>query len=231
MATRRGTRGPQERRDRSADLLDAAIHVFSEKGYGAASMQDVADRVGVLKGSLYHYISSKEELLYNVLNASHQEAVQIVDRVQQTEGSPEEQLCLYLSLMASWYLANVERVGIYFKEGGNLTGARADAVQQQRRDTLHFLDGLIDAAKGGDLVREDIDTRLASLMIFGQMNSFPDWYKRKGPYGASDLTTAFVRAVLAALAEPTNAVLALLDNSAHWKRSPATTRASEAAAS
>ena len=46
------------RRNRDSEVLQAGIQVFFDKGYSAASIQDVADAVGVLKGCLYHYMSS-----------------------------------------------------------------------------------------------------------------------------------------------------------------------------
>lgn len=210
MAASRAARKPQERRDRSADVLDAAIQIFYSKGYTEASMQDVADRVGLLKGSLYHYISSKEELLFNVLTKSHDEAVEIMRRVEQYDGNADERLPLYLSLLSSWYLANVERVSIYFREGGNLSGSRAKAVRLQRKNALAFLCRLLDDAKETGLVRTDVDTKLASLMIFGQLNSFPDWYKRQGPYRPAVVTRAFVKGVLSALSEQGPALLVAL---------------------
>ncbi|MCW2682041.1 MAG: TetR/AcrR family transcriptional regulator [Frankiales bacterium] len=212
MAGAKPARKPQERRDRSADVLEAAIHVFYSKGYADASMRDVADRVGLLKGSLYHYISSKEELLFTVLSKSHDEAVEIMDRVEQVDGRADERLALYLSLMSSWYLANVERVSIYFREGGHLSGARAKAVRVQRKDALAFLCRLLEDAKDEGLVRPDVDTTLASLMIFGQLNSVPDWYKRQGPYKPAVVTRAFVKAVLCSLSSPSPALLAVLDD-------------------
>jgi len=41
--------------------------VFRTKGYHAATMQDIADAVGILKGSLYHHFESKEEVLYLIV--------------------------------------------------------------------------------------------------------------------------------------------------------------------
>lgn len=233
MAGARAGRKPQERRDRSSEVLDAAIEVFYVKGYADASMQDVADRVGVLKGSLYHYINSKEELLFKVLSKSHDEALEIMRRVEESDNSPDERLATYLSLLSSWYLANVERVSIYFKEGGQLSGSRAEAVRRERKTTLAFFCRLIDDAKKTGLVREDVDTKLAALMIFGQLNSFPDWYKRKGPYKPTVVTRAFVKGVLSALSAPVPALLALLGDDdepttgggprAQWSRARLTT--------
>lgn len=51
---------PEERRDA---ILDAALAAFAEVGYGQATLNDVADRLGVTKGCLYHYFESKEQLL------------------------------------------------------------------------------------------------------------------------------------------------------------------------
>src|SRR4051812_25001793 len=61
---RRPGSAKSKKRNREAEVIDAAVEVFFEKGYSAASIQDVADRVGVLKGSLYYYIDSKEDLLF-----------------------------------------------------------------------------------------------------------------------------------------------------------------------
>ena len=52
-------------------VLDAAEAVFFEKGFGAASIQDVANRAGLLnKSSLYHYIETKEDLLFALIERS-----------------------------------------------------------------------------------------------------------------------------------------------------------------
>lgn len=57
---------------RQADVTQAAVEIFWQKGYRVASIQDVADQVGVLKGSLYDYSESKEDLLWRVIeDGSH----------------------------------------------------------------------------------------------------------------------------------------------------------------
>ena len=60
----------RQRRNRSQDVLEAAVRVFHKKGYASSSIQDIADEVGVLKGSLYHYIDSKEDLLARLFEDS-----------------------------------------------------------------------------------------------------------------------------------------------------------------
>src|SRR5437870_273586 len=67
MARRNGsvkTGGPPPQR--AEEVYTAALRLFREKGYHATSMQDIAEAVGLYKGSLYHYIDGKEELLVQV---------------------------------------------------------------------------------------------------------------------------------------------------------------------
>ena len=74
------TRGAS--RGRRAEVFDAAAQIFYEKGYEAASIQDIADQLGLLKGSLYYYISSKEDVLYEIIDtATHDETRSYFDDI------------------------------------------------------------------------------------------------------------------------------------------------------
>src|SRR5919199_6702348 len=66
MARRNGLSASAPPRERSEEVYAAALRLFREKGYHATSMQDIAGAVGLYKGSLYHYIGGKEELLVRV---------------------------------------------------------------------------------------------------------------------------------------------------------------------
>lgn len=199
----RGKREPGtswERRDRSQEVIAAAIGVFYDKGYADASMQDVADKVGVLKGSLYHYIDSKEQLLFGILAQSHAEAVALTEEVLALDGvTPLQQLRAYLEMMATWYLTHIERVSIYFREADQLTGERLGQVQAEQRATARYLRRLLIAAQESGDIRADRDPRLSALLIFGTMNSFPDWYRVDGPHSPGTVVSTFVDWTLTAL--------------------------------
>jgi AcrR family transcriptional regulator len=57
------TRREQQRQERRQQILDAALAVFSERGFHAANVSDVAAAAGVSQGTIYWYFDSKEELL------------------------------------------------------------------------------------------------------------------------------------------------------------------------
>lgn len=65
-AVQTSVRDPDRVRERRAALVQAAVDVFAEKGYHASRVSDVAKRAGLSQGSVYNYVSSKEDLLYMV---------------------------------------------------------------------------------------------------------------------------------------------------------------------
>jgi AcrR family transcriptional regulator len=71
-------------------ILEAALSVFSDLGYTQATLNDVADRVGVTKGCLYHYFESKERLLLDLIQ--DRVGAIIANEAPSLEGSREEQL-------------------------------------------------------------------------------------------------------------------------------------------
>src|ERR1044072_692841 len=85
------------KKERDDEVLDAAARVFARRGYADASVQDVADELGILKGSLYHYIKMKEDLLFWLLEAVHADVEVILEDVSQAEGlGPLERIELYV---------------------------------------------------------------------------------------------------------------------------------------
>ena len=80
---------PEERR---GAILEAALSVFSDLGYTQATLNDVADRVGVTKGCLYHYFESKERLLLDLIKDRIGAAIIADEALASAEGSREERL-------------------------------------------------------------------------------------------------------------------------------------------
>ncbi len=80
------TNGKSQRRRQ--ELIDAAAKIFQDKGYEAASIQDVADALGILKGSVYYYIDSKEDLLFAAIQEVHESALANMEKIQQHRRGP-----------------------------------------------------------------------------------------------------------------------------------------------
>jgi AcrR family transcriptional regulator len=87
------SRWKRRKEARPAELLDAALAVFAEKGFAAARLEDIAVRAGVSKGTVYLYYDSKEDILRALIKAIPLAMVERVSQLATAEpGTPEETL-------------------------------------------------------------------------------------------------------------------------------------------
>ena len=88
------------------EILDASAQIFSQKGYHGTSMQDIAIAVNLQKASLYHHVSSKQEILFDLLNRGLDILITQVEEAVDEPGSPDERLrratCAYLTTMTDY---------------------------------------------------------------------------------------------------------------------------------
>lgn len=85
-------RNPVRVRERRAALVKAAVDVFAEKGYHASRVADVAQAAGLSQGSVYNYVSSKEDLLYMVTEDHLRGYERIVHAALAQAVTPDEKL-------------------------------------------------------------------------------------------------------------------------------------------
>jgi TetR/AcrR family transcriptional regulator, cholesterol catabolism regulator len=190
-------RPPRTRRNRAQDVIEAAIRVFHKKGYASASIQDVAEEVGVLKGSLYHYIDSKEDLLARIFEDSAGHFEEMLAEAAALDAPPVERLRSFGRECSLWYLQNIERVGIYVKEWEHLSGKRRKEVVRIRMDYEAKLAELIGDVKEAGEAGPDLDVNYATYFIFGALNGLPDWYRRRGPDPAEQIADGYAAMIVA----------------------------------
>src|ERR1700730_15443230 len=122
MAHRNGVSVAQGE-NRGEQVYAAALSLFREKGYHATSMQDIAAAVGLYKGSLYHYIGGKEDLLVQVFERAMSSLLAEVERiVADTSLRPSAQLRLIVQAHVSSVSYNLDALTVYLHEFRALTG-------------------------------------------------------------------------------------------------------------
>jgi len=112
---------------KEAQILEAAEAVFTERGYGRARMQHIADRAGVSKASVHYYFRSKDALYRRVLSAVTGELVAQVDAALSASSSLEQTLHGFVSLFVD-YVSNDPRAIMFVLQElsrGGSTGAEA----------------------------------------------------------------------------------------------------------
>jgi len=73
-------------------ILDAAVRVFARKGFHTSRVGDIAEEAGVAHGLLYHYFSSKDEVLETIFRENWSALLERIHAVEQSDESAREQL-------------------------------------------------------------------------------------------------------------------------------------------
>lgn len=161
--TLRWERRPESR---PRELLDAAIVVFAERGYRNTRIDDVAEAAGVTKGAVYHYFSTKEELLLNAIEHYHDRAFGRLDQVLRNARGPAS---TRIRLMLRKAFGATDSGGRKLTLALILQGARHDLPEAHRQwlrggpiKAWRLLASLIEEGKRSGEFRADADAEVAA---------------------------------------------------------------------
>ena len=101
-------------------ILEAAAQIFSEKGYHAASMQDIAQSVDLQKASLYHHFPSKQEILLAVLDRALDILIANMQQVLELPCPPDQKLSQAMLIYLHTMLDNRELAAVLLLEHRSL---------------------------------------------------------------------------------------------------------------
>jgi AcrR family transcriptional regulator len=104
---------------RTAELLEAARKVFAEKGFHAATVDDIAAVAGVAKGTVYLYYRSKQEVYWGALEQGITELHNEIKTRLAAEATPEQKVRAYIAIKIHYFERNRDFFRIYFSELGS----------------------------------------------------------------------------------------------------------------
>jgi AcrR family transcriptional regulator len=198
MAHRNGVSGTQrnDRRERGEEVYAAALRLFREKGYHATSMQDIAAEVGLYKGSLYHYIGGKQDLLVQVFERAMSALLAEVEGIAaDTSLRPSAQMRLIVGAHVAAVSNNLDALTVYWHEWRALGGDAFATVQAQRERYSVLVSEIVGrGVKLGEFNTPDV--KLATLGLLGMCNWLCQWYRPEGRLGAAEIAANFADLVL-----------------------------------
>lgn len=199
---KRGRRGAgallNGERARDREVIEAAVQIFWEKGYANASVQDVADALGMLKGSLYYYIDSKESLLHKIFADSHREISKFTEAATASDEPALKRLSRFLYDYAMWTLTHLERAGLYSREWRYASADLRGSLSEHQHYYDRRLRDLIKAGQAEGALDPGVDPRHASLFIWAAFTGLPDWFRPAGGQKAADVAESYVQLALRA---------------------------------
>jgi AcrR family transcriptional regulator len=184
----------RRRAAREDQLLETATRLFKKQGYHNTSMQDLADALGMQKGSLYYYIDSKEELLRRLLAQATSVLAFQIDEIYAADLPPTEKLRWALENHAVTMMEHLDLVTVYLQEYRNLPPGRLEKALAVRKHYEQVLMQILeDGIASGDF--RPFDVKMAAFGLLGMLNWTSEWFSPDGPRSSSE-----VAAILADLA-------------------------------
>lgn len=187
---------------RREQILDEAARLFGRRGYHATSMRDIGEATGLLAGSLYAHIASKEELLYEIVVRAAGQFLGEVDAIRAELVSPEERLRKAMRAHVRVVADNLDEAWVFHHEWKALAGDRREDVRRLRRRYERLWDEIVRDLPGA------ADLRFARLLVLSAANWTYTWYRPDGPLSPEEVADRFTDLLLSGLSTPSKEVTA-----------------------
>lgn len=194
-------RNPEKEREIKREaVLRTAAQMFNEKGFHATSLDEVAERLQITKPTLYYYIKSKDDILFECVRKGLDMLQSAIKAVGQSGGTAEDKLVAairqYAEIVTMDFGMCVIRVG-------------EDPLPLDSRKRLRHIKGAIDQ-EFRELIRQGIDEgsiapcdpKMAAFTIAGAVSWIGRWYRPDGPQTPQDIATQFIELLMSGLRAP-----------------------------
>ena len=168
-------------------ILDVATHLFGKQGFTGTSMRDIANDVGVLPGSLYAHINSKETLLVEIVENGIDRFIAAVKPILATEKAPEIMLQDAMKAHVEVVAENVERSQVVFHQWRYLEADNLSHAISKRNQYGRYFEEIIEKGKALGGFPASLDTRLTARTILGALNWTPEWLDADGKLSPAEV--------------------------------------------
>jgi AcrR family transcriptional regulator len=172
-------------------IVEAAAHLYARRGFQGASIADLAKACGTSKALIYHYFTSKEDMLYEVMAAHLDDLVDAADDVMRV-GSPTERLRALTLAFMNLYVGAQDSHKVLLNELDNLPSARRAEVVAKQRRIIAVVESLVRE------IRPETNpiTLPLTMLFFGMINWTHTWFRPAGKMRAEELAKLAVDLML-----------------------------------
>jgi AcrR family transcriptional regulator len=182
--------------NRASQIIAIAQEMFYERGYSDTSMDDIAHAVGILKGSLYYYVNSKEDLLFHIVENVHAAVTEHLEAARaMTEVSAVERIVHYVRNQLIYNANNVAELAVYHHDWRRLDGERLKNIEDRRHEHETFIRKMIEEGREAGDIPADVDARLALAHTFAVTIWPYTWYRKTSSFPPEVLAESAARFV------------------------------------
>ena len=166
--------------------MSAATRVFARKGFHSARVADIASEAGVAHGLIYHYFTSKDELLDTILHETWHALVEQTTRIEASGAPLEHQLARFAHVYLRSWLESPDLILVLVREVGR--SPEVDNRAGELSEVFALLTRMIEFARDRGEVRADCEPRLAAWTFYGALEEIlTGWVLGLLPGGAEDV--------------------------------------------
>jgi TetR/AcrR family transcriptional regulator len=169
-------------------LLREAASAFTRKGFHAASLDDIAQKLGVTKAALYHYFPSKHALLRECFARALEVGFEGLAKAEETGGNAREKLHNALRFYLKEMIDELSCCVVLTEENALLPDDYAELLQQRDRFEIALRDLVRAGIADGSIV--PCDPKLAVFTILGAVHWVSKWFNQSGAWSADAVSTA-----------------------------------------
>jgi TetR/AcrR family transcriptional regulator, cholesterol catabolism regulator len=179
-----------------AGILTASADLFRARGYRAATLDEIARKVGVSKPTLYGYFRSKEELLAAIFHRTMSLFERDLEAIRTGGDDPAEQLRRVIRFHVGAVIAERSFLAVFFGEEANLPPRLGRAIRRRKARYDRTVRMIVNAGVRDGSIRAE-NPRLLVFALLGMANWVYQWYDPAGAWDADEIAAGFI-----ALLEP-----------------------------
>jgi len=179
------------------DVVEAAAVVFRQRGYHATRLEDIAEELGMQKGSLYNYIDSKEELLLAVVTVPAAQLLESLSTLSESDLPASEKIRLVARSHARVVEDYLPYVAVYVQE----IAGQDHSPEWRERDRAYVrqLSAIIDEGRQSGLFDSATAPVISSMALIGALNWMTRWYEPGGELSAEEISDRIASGFLAGM--------------------------------
>jgi len=160
---------------RKEEIIRVAANLFSQKSYHDVTMDQIAEKVGVAKGTIYLYFESKENLYLEILEETYEEIESILEKEIAKKDPAPQKLKKMLMLIFKFYLENLDVLRILSRDETHLIREHYEFTEHWRVKGVRFYQKILEKGINEGSFRP-VNTELTALIIFGLVRSVMFFY-------------------------------------------------------
>jgi TetR/AcrR family fatty acid metabolism transcriptional regulator len=177
--------------DKRRNILDAAIRVFARQGFHSTRVSDIADEAGVAYGLVYHYFTSKDEVLNELFTERWSLLLAAIDEADSSAESPRNKLAAVAAFIVDSYRHEPELMKVIIVEVTRAANSFGRTHLPEIRRAYDSITKIVAEGQEVGAFRRDIDPAFASMSFYGAIEQLlSGWIFEVIPASATDFEQA-----------------------------------------